>query len=141
MSCKLKFNLQITNNLKYRGVRNACWRDFINYNYVNIFDFLLMNNINNYRNVRRTMNPCCQIRCTMWLRPSSITFSNRIRPLSIELLMIFLSVYPMHMILQLKALRCLHVTFILVEYLFHDVPNRISNRLISQEFGDQFSFL
>ena len=107
--CKLEFNLQITNTLKYRGVRNHV-EDFSNYNHVIIFNFLLMNNINNYRNVRRIMSRCYQIRCTMWPRPSSTTFSNHICHRSIELLMNFLSVYLMHMVLLLKALRCLHIT-------------------------------
>ena len=84
--------------------------DFRNYNHFIIFSFLLMNNISEmyYRNVRGIVSPCCQIRCTMWPLPYSTTFSNRIRHWSIELL-IFFSVYPMHMELILKDLWCLHI--------------------------------
>ena len=63
--------------------------DFSNYHHVNIFNFLLMNNISNYRNVRRIMSRCCEIRCRMWPRPSFMTFSNWIRNWLIELLMNF----------------------------------------------------
>ena len=51
----------------------------------------LINNINNYGNVRKIMDQCLQVRCSMWPQPLT-TFSNRIRHCSIELLMIFLSV-------------------------------------------------
>ena len=44
-SCKSEMNSQITNTLKYIGIRNACWRHMT---YV-----ILMNNIKNYGNVRK----------------------------------------------------------------------------------------
>ena len=65
--------------------------------------------INNYRNIRGIMSRCCQVRCTMWPPPSSATYSNYISHWSIGLVMNFLSVYPIHMTLLLKDLRCFHI--------------------------------
>ena len=65
--------------------------------------------MNNISNVRRITSRCCQFRCTMWPPPSSATYSNRISHWSIELLMMFLLVYPIHMTLLLKDLWCFHI--------------------------------
>ena len=55
------------------------------------------------------MSQCCQIRCPMRPPSPSTAFPNHICHWSIELLPNFLSVYPMHLILLLKALRCLYI--------------------------------
>ena len=104
------------------GLETHVW-DFSKYNHVIIFNFLLINNINKYINVRRIMSRCCQIRCAMWPRPSPTIFSNRIRHWSIELLMNILSAYPMHMIL--KALQRPYITLRSCRVFFYDVPNCI----------------
>ena len=64
---------------------------------------------NNYRNAQGIMSQCCQIRWTMWLPPSSATYSDPIRHWSLNYWWIFLSVYPIHMTLLLKDLRCFHI--------------------------------
>ena len=89
ISCKSELNLQITNTLKYIGVRNACWRFWKLQSFYHIQFSINEQHINNYRNVRGIMSRCCQIRCTMWPPPSSATYSNRIHHWSIELLMNF----------------------------------------------------
>ena len=108
-SCKLELNLQITNTLKYIRVRNACWRFYKLKSFFHIQFSINEQYINNYRNVCGITSRCCQIRCKMWPPPSSATYSNRICHWSIELLTNFLSVYPIHMTLLLKELRCFHI--------------------------------
>ena len=102
-------NWQLTDTLKYIGVRNACWRFQKLQSFYHIQFSINEQHISNYRNARGIMSRCCQIRCTMWPLFCSTTFSNRIRHWSIELLMIFFSVYPMHLTLLPKDLRCVHI--------------------------------
>ena len=110
ISCKSELNSQITNTLNCIRVKNACWRFQKLQSFYHIQFSINEQHINNYRNVRGIMSPCCQIRCTMWhlrlilplfLIPSAIGRLNY--------WWFFFSVYPMHMTLLLKGLWHLHV--------------------------------
>ena len=116
--CKCFFKLILNILWKFHVVQNWIHKlrtlavgDFSNYNHFIKFNFLLMNNISisTEMYIEPWVNAVkLDVQCDHHLL-LPLFLINFLSHWSIELLPNFLSVYPMHLILLLKALRCLYI--------------------------------
>ena len=125
ISCKSELNTHIRHIWSIERLETHVG-DFSNYNHFIILNFLLMNKILNYRSVCRIMSQYCQSRCSVWPLPSFPTFSSRTHHWPIELLMdFFCQSIPCIWYCCWKPFDVFMSLYILVEHLFHHVPNCI----------------
>ena len=116
ISCKLKLNSQITNALKYRGVRNACWRCSVDNN----ISITIEMYVGSWVSVVKL-----DVQCDCYLLRPLFLIASAIARWIDE----FLQFIPCVWLCFWKIFNVFISLYVLVEYLFRDVSNYIIKQL------------